>query len=200
MFRNIELKIKAACLFTIIGLLVSFLIFPQFMQNKVISSFNFGSRAIVSERVKSILKIDDASISVRLRLWKEAVSMISDYNLTGCGLNTYSMVARDYKSFEGGGIYSHNSYLQMVAEIGFFGLFSFLFILFSFFKTGFRYLNQRNDTLVLGFLSGILAFLVHAFFDTHFYSLQLVVLFWYMLGLTIAIMKLGVNRNQNSGG
>jgi len=120
--------------------------------------------------------------------------------LTGCGLNTYSEVAKNYKSFEGGGIYPHNSYLQKAAEIGLLGIFAFIGILFIFFKTALRYLNQKRDFLVLGLLSGILAFLVHAFFDTHLYSLQLVVLFWYMLGLTIAVIKFKTDLHQISGG
>jgi len=31
---------------------------------------------------------------------------------------------------------------------------------------------------------------VHAFFDNHLYALQLVVLFWFMLGLTVAVIKM----------
>jgi len=130
------------------------------------------------------------SAPVRFGLWKESLRIIRDYNYLGCGLNTYSIVARNYKSFEGGGIYPHNSYLQMTAETGLPGLLSFLFIIFVFFIKGLIYSRQKKDFLVLGMLGGILAFLIHAFFDNHLYSLQLVVLFWYMLGLTVAVMKL----------
>ena len=80
---------------------------------------------------------------------------------------------------------------EMAAETGLFGLFAFFWILLIFFKIGLGYLSRKKDYLVLGFLSGILAFLVHAFFDTHLYSLQLVVLFWFMFGLTAAVIKLG---------
>ena len=34
---------------------------------------------------------------------------------------------------------------------------------------------------------GALAFLVHSFFDTHFYSLQLSALFWFMVGVLVAM-------------
>jgi len=39
-------------------------------------------------------------------------------------------------------------------------------------------------------ISGVVGFLTHAFFDNHLYSLQLVVLFWFLLGLTQAAANL----------
>lgn len=190
-FKKITFKVKFLSLSLGIVLLVGFFILPRPMQDKIkaIGRFDFKLGATLNMRIKSTLKINEGSTPIRLALWKEALRIIKDYNFTGCGLNTYSVVARNYKSFNEGGIYPHNSYLQMAAEIGLFGLAAFLWVLFAFFKTGLRYFNQSSDFLVLGLLSGILAFLVHAFFDTHLYSLQLVVLFWYMLGLTIAVIK-----------
>lgn len=202
-FKNFNLKIKLLCLFAGVGVLAVFLILPQPLMSMVtgIGRMNFRSAGTVNDRVKSIFKIEEGgSTLVRLRLCKEALRIFMNYPLVGCGLNTYSIVGRDYKSFDGGGVYPHNSYLQKAAETGLFGLLAFLLVLFSFFSMGLRYFNQKKDYLVLGFLSGILAFLVHAFFDTHLYSLQLVVLFWYMLGLTMAVIKLGNNSYQNSEG
>jgi len=192
-FKNLALKIKMLCLFVSVGLLAIYLVLPQPIKTKIsaIGRIDFKySYQTVNARIKSTLKIDQGSTPIRLNLWKESLSIIRDYPLVGCGLNTYSTVARGYKSFEGGGVYPHNSYLQMAAETGLFGLTAFLWVLFTFFKVGMHYLNQSRNFLVLGLLSGILAFMVHAFFDTHLYSLQLVVLFWYMLGLTVAVIKI----------
>ena len=143
----------------------------------------------VKERAKSINKIEGSGL-FRVNLWKEALSIVEDFPVLGTGLNTYSIVARNYKSVEGGGIYPHNSYLQMAAETGILGLASFLWILFVFFRTGFKFLNNKKNPLLIGLIAGILAFLIQAFFDTHLYSLQLVVLFWFMMGLTMAVIRL----------
>jgi O-antigen ligase len=112
--------------------------------------------------------------------------------LFGCGLNTYSKVVKDYKNFEFGEQYPHNSFLQKTAETGLLGLFAFLLVLFSFFMVSVRHilLYANNNTLVLGLLSGISAFLLHGFFESNLYALQLVVLFWFMLGLTMAVINL----------
>jgi putative inorganic carbon (hco3(-)) transporter len=191
--NNFALKAKLLCLSFGIGLLLMFLILPQPIKAKIktIGKIDFSEGVTINTRIKSILKTDQGSISIRLKLWKEALRITSDYPLTGCGLNTYSIVAKNYKSFDWGGIYPHNSFLQMSAETGLLGILAFLLVVYVFFKTGLGLLKKNKDYLVLGLLSGILGFLVHAFFDTHLYSLQLVVLFWYMLGLTMAVMGLG---------
>ncbi len=148
----------------------------------------FITPTIIKERMKSIGDIN-TNLN-RTSLWKEAVNIIEDFPVLGSGLNTYSVVARNYKIAEGGGIYPHNSFLQMTAETGLVGLASFVWILIVLFRSGFQTLSRKKNPLVLGILTGILAFLVQSFFDTHLYSLQLVVLFWFMMGMAVATMKL----------
>jgi len=192
-FKNFKLKVKLLSLFIFLGLLGIFLVLPYSMKSRIASMgrLNFRSYVTINERIKSFVKIKEGdSTPVRLKLWAEALNITRDFPLFGCGLNTYSIVARGYKSFEQGGIYPHNSYLHRSAETGLIGLAAFFLILLSFFKVGLGYLNEKKDIFVLCLLSGILAFLIHAFFDDLFYSLQLAVLFWYILGLTIAIIKL----------
>ncbi len=198
-FKKFTLKIKLLSLFVVLGLLSLFLFLPQPIKERVksIGRIDFKVGLTLNERLKSTLNMEEGAILIRLNFWKESLRMIKDYYIVGCGLNTYSIVARDYKSFAEGGTYPHNSYLQMAAETGLSGLFAFFWVLFVFFKTGIDYFNRSKDYLVLGLLSGILAFLAHAFFDNHLYSLQLVVLFWYMLGLTMVVVKLDL---KNSGG
>jgi putative inorganic carbon (hco3(-)) transporter len=199
--KSFSLKTKII-LSAVVIILAIFLFYSQTIRDKAksIGSFRIRPGAIsgktINERIKSVVDLKQSANSIRIKLWKESLRITRDYPLTGCGLNTYSIVARRYKSFEGGGIYPHNSYFQMSAETGLLGLFAFLWVLFNFFRIGMLYLKQRKDYLVLGLLSGILAFLVHAFFDTHLYSLQLIVLFWYMLGLTVAVIKLDCKNNN----
>jgi O-antigen ligase len=191
-FRKISLKNKLIYLSIGLSLLLIFLILPQPIKSKIttIGRINFKTSGTINARIKSTVSVTEPGVNIRLKLWKEAARIIKDYTFFGCGLNTYSIVAKRYRSFEGGGIYPHNSYLQMVAETGLFGLCAFLWVLLVFFNTGIRYLNKKEDYLVLGLLSSILAFLIHAFFDNHLYSLQLVVLFWFILGLTVAIIRI----------
>jgi len=191
-FRNSTLKGKFLFLLIFLSLLSGYLFIPPSLvvNTKEAIKKKLMFDQTISERIKLALNTKEGSVSIRFGLWREALMISRDYPLTGCGLNTYSVTARQYKSFDDGGTYPHNSYLQMAAETGFFGVFAFIWILFGFFKTLLRYFNRMRDYLALGLLSGILAFLIHAFFDVHLYSLQLAVLFWYMLGLAIAVVNL----------
>jgi len=196
-----DIKLKNKILSSCIGIcfLVLILILPQSLKVEIKEFIRTKIKfsQVINNRMKTITQINIGSNLERIMLWKESLKIIKDYPITGCGLNNYSIVARNYKSFEGGGVYPHNSFFQKTAETGIFGLLAFIFVLFSFFKNGIMYLNKRRDYLVLGFLAGILAFLVQSFFDTNLYALQMIVLFWYMLGLTIAVIKLDSDDKIN---
>jgi len=47
--------------------------------------------------------------------------------------------------------------------------------------------KKSQDFILLGLICGIFGFLVHSFFDAHFYSLQLSVFFWSMAGIAQAL-------------
>jgi putative inorganic carbon (hco3(-)) transporter len=197
--KHCRLRSKVILSSAAIGLLAFTLILPQSVKNKVeaVGNIDFKTGQTLIGRLKSMVDIHYASNAHRLKLWKQAAQVIRDFPLTGCGLNTYSYFVKKYPSFVGGSMYPHNSFLQMTAETGFVGLLVFLALLISFFIAGFTHISKKNSYLVIGLVSGMSAFLVQSFFDTNLYALQLVVLFWYMLGLTVAVMK--IEQRDNSG-
>jgi putative inorganic carbon (HCO3(-)) transporter len=130
----------------------------------------------------------------RFLYWPGALEVIKDYPLFGAGLNTYSHVRSQYEIEWGG--YPHNCYLQMLAEVGIFGLAAFLWLLFRLFQCALRFMKKMPmislKTLHIGFLTGLGAFVFHAFWDTAFYSVQLSSLMWVVMGLIIAIQKISI--------
>lgn len=194
--RNLNAKSRRLCLYAGICFLALLLFLPQPIKSKInaIGKISFKTGLPVNDRIKSVVRVDRGSIPIRINLWKESLKIIREYPVVGCGLNTYSIVAKNYKNFADGGTYPHNSFLQMAAETGLLGLAAFLWLLFIFFKVVLDHINKKDDILVVGLAAGILAFLVQSFFDTHLYSLQLAVLFWYMLGLTVAAINIGPKR------
>lgn len=198
-----SLKIR---IFSLVGVLcvgIVLLMLPQEAKEKMkaIGRVKFRASETINQRLKSMvnIEVDSGSGSVRINLWKEALIILRDHPWFGCGLNTYARVAPRYRISPESGIYPHNSYLQKAAETGSFGLLSFLFVLFAFFKNGLHHLNTRNNSLVAGLMAGLFAFLIHTFFDNHLYALQLVVLFWFMLGLTIAVINIDQRGAAGSG-
>lgn len=192
---KITLKSKIMHLLMGIYLLTALLCLPHPI-NKLMGKISFSDHPSLNERIKSIAETDQITYLVRANFWKQSLKIIKDYPLFGCGLNTYSKVAKNYKSLEYGEYgegYPHNSFLQKTAETGFPGLFAFILLMFSFFVVGIQHIFlclNNNKALAVGLLTGILAFLVQSFFDNNLYALQLVVLFWFMLGLTMAVINI----------
>jgi putative inorganic carbon (HCO3(-)) transporter len=193
-FYESPLKVKMISCGAVLGIVLIFWLLPQPVKSHIQgvggSNFGYNGQQAVRDRIKSIAKMSWESSTTRVYLWNEALAIIKDHPLTGCGLNTYAKLAPRYKMSDTSGTYCHNSLLQKTAETGVFGLFAFLMVIVVFFRTGFQYLGQNKNPMVLGLLAGLLAFLVHSFFDNHFYALQLVVFFWFMMGLTMAVIRI----------
>ena len=97
----------------------------------------------------------------------------------------------------------------MAAEIGVIGLVVFLLIVAKTLRRGFRTSlslsaeipvargetgSAFHRTLALGLASGLLAFLIHSFFDTNLQSLPLVILFWFSVGLLMSVPNIYVKK------
>lgn len=139
--------------------------------------------------------IKDAGSIERKAIWKIAWKIFIAHPWLGVGLGTFmfNFAELTRKDYPYGVAYAHNCYLQMAAEIGIIGLASFLSILALFFYFGIRALIKNKRTLVwyvlLASLSAILAYSVQMGVDTVFYSVDLGMLFWLILGLGTAAIR-----------
>jgi len=132
------------------------------------------------------------SISDRTENWNDTIYMIKKRPVFGWGLNTYMRVFQNYRSdLKSLPTYAHNCYLQMAQEMGLFGVLVFLWVIFSYFRTIIQTVKRKPESAIyyIGISSGMLGFLIHSFFDTNLYSLQLNVLFWFMLALSMARLE-----------
>lgn len=134
----------------------------------------------------------------RIGDYRNAMNMIKHNWLLGVGVNTYVLNKDKYKIRDGASDignagYSHNIYMQMAAEIGIFGLISFLFLIFGLFRFSLKKLPKIKDPLfksiTVGLLAGIIAFLVNGFTETVLYYPKVAVLFWYEVGLLLGVLK-----------
>jgi len=126
--------------------------------------------------------------SDRFAIWKATWGMISENPLLGKGIGTFMAHFSTYAPTLGIQ-YAHNCFLQIWAECGVFALLSFLVFVALVFYRGIRVFRQKRDYWVAGLLSGLAGFLVHSFFDTQLYSLQLSMLFWFMAGVLDSYSK-----------
>lgn len=139
--------------------------------------------------------------TIRVGLCWEALLIIKSFPVFGCGLNTYALVAPNHPGVLIG-FYPHNSYLQMAAETGIVGLASFVLLMTALFAVSLAKIGKIKDGFYKGILTGLLAglfgFLVHSFFDVHFYSLQLANLMWLIMGLIIAVQNTALGPEKDS--
>lgn len=182
--RHMSLVRKVVILCAFIGCLVAiFYILPAHVQARILSTFDLNDH-----------------LKYRISLWKKAWLIIKDHHFLGTGINTYYTITSRYDDYFVRGyitktMYPHNCYLRMLAEIGIAGFVAFVSILVMFFRAVAQYLRKEN-AILLGMVAGIVSFLIHSAFDTGLYALQLSALFWFMIGVGIAQVRI----YKNDGG
>lgn len=176
--KNIEKNSKAFAYFLVTLILFNIIIYlPQSIKQRFFS-----------------IPIIQGNILLRINLWKDCLALISDFPIFGIGLNSYSKIITFYKSMKAN-LYPHNSYMQILSEIGIIGLLSFLSLIWKVFRIGLKTIYETNDKLLLGLLACLSASLVQSFFDVNLYALQLATLFWFILGLTVARIRILTEDN-----
>lgn len=189
----------------LVGLFISFLVFLYFILVKNNFKFNLTKTLAASViliplvllflgYMLSTLESRSQSVLWRVEIWKKALNMILDKPFFGHGINSFMRVFQFYdESAKVNPTYAHNCFIQLAAETGLLGLLSFLIILGQVLITAIRRLIRMtsiNEPLVViyaGIFCGSIAFIIHSFFDTNLYSLQLSSYFWFMIGILFAI-------------
>jgi len=144
----------------------------------------------VVSRFTSIGNLADQSTSYRVNIWLGTIKMLRDgYWLTGIGPGEAAF-NRIYPFYSYEAIiapHSHNLFLQIVCDAGIAALIVFLWVLLRYFRMLCGALRRETDgasrLLQIGFLSGVLGFLVQAMTDYSFYNYRVMLLFWAYLGL-----------------
>lgn len=150
---------------------------------------------ILKVRVTNLFIFEDHSSLDRMRIWEAAWKMFMTRPIVGLGLGTFMFnfsrfVVKDYLYTAP---YAHNCYLQIASELGIIGLVSFLSILVLFFSHGIEIISYERKTsswyILLASLASLLGYSLQMTVDTIFYSLDLGILFWIILGLGVAAMN-----------
>lgn len=169
----------------LIALFCLFLIITPFIMPKSVKNW--------IKQVKSPLVI--LSNEDRIIMYRTAIEMIKAHPVVGVGVNTFVDNYPKYKVPEFGFTtpdksYAHNSYLQMGAEIGIFGLVIFLWLIYVFIQEVGRIYKKTSDNFIrsvaLGLCCGVLGFLLNGLTESNLYYSRLSILFWFIIGLTLS--------------
>lgn len=138
---------------------------------------------VPSLRDRFIFILKDGGDSDRFRMWRIAFSMFQESPLLGKGLGLFMDYLPKYIFILPQ--YAHNCYLQILAETGLLGLIPFLWFLGEIIFRAGKKISKNIDSLFLGLFIGFLVLLIHSFFDTQLFSLQLSILFWLLSSLLV---------------
>ena len=157
----------------------------------------------IKERASIIQLINEFSFGRRTAIYKFTTLMIKDHPLLGSGIGTYKYNTLRYQAEffaqgENRALYphgfadkAHNEYLQLWAEIGIVGLGIFIWLIISYFRFGLKILRKIKDEsrpgIIIGLMGAVVAVLVDGIFGFPLHLPATIVLFWLVLGLTVAV-------------
>ncbi len=137
----------------------------------------------------------------RVPLWKAAVKIFLQYPIFGVGPGNYETLIYTIEnplSFSEGPIHlhAHSTYLEIMSEMGIFGLIGFLYIFIVFLKLSFKALKKNLEPHLFPFVISILSILI---MDLTTSSIMVGLfpptLFWFLLGMAVSLLPLPKNQN-----
>lgn len=146
-------------------------------------------------RFTSIGDLTDGSTSYRVYIWLGTLAMLKDYWLCGIGpgQNAFNKVYPLYSYNSIIAPHAHNLFLQITADTGFFGLLTFLGILFIFYREMAGRISRETDKdskmYQIAGISAITGFLVQSMTDYTFYNYRVMFMFWIILAFSLIIGK-----------
>jgi len=178
-----------------------------------------NSEDTVIYKIKSRIQISELIGGVaskrRIANWASTIMMIKDHPLLGSGIGTYKYNILSYQAefFDRGEnrtIYpygfpdkAHNEYLQLWAELGIVGLIIFLWLMFTYFNYGIKYLKREKDKqkqgIIIGLMGTVAAVLVDAIFEFPLHLPTNVVLFWLIIGLSVSMINKEISTEDEKG-
>ncbi|MFW6001014.1 MAG: O-antigen ligase family protein [Halanaerobium sp.] len=162
------------------------------------------------ERFKSSFDIsydleNNRSNTYRIAMWITSLKILKDYSVFGLGYYNYrTPLSEPYKldiiKPKEGFIHVHNTYLQIAAEQGLFGLFTFLYLLYFIFKRIYNYYNNKKrgniKLFYLGSLISIILYLVQGLTQYNFGKTEPLSLFWLIIGISFLVSSYNLNLND----
>jgi putative inorganic carbon (HCO3(-)) transporter len=149
---------------------------------------------VYSKSISERLTADDGGAAqARIPLIQAGFRMIGDHPVTGVGVNNSTVVGWRYAmqpEFRTKWFYTiHNKYLLEWVELGFLGLGTFLWFLFSTMRTGWKTWQTQDAllaTIALGFTVAFIGQMLHMFVDV-FNARPQVQMLWLCAGLVVAM-------------
>ena len=159
----------------------------------------------VLRRFASILSRTDSSIAYRRHLWQGVGDLLADHWLVGIGVGERAF-REVYLSYALPGIetamHSHSVYLQLLCALGIVGLIVFGAAMLLWLRCALHYVRygrlRAPRWIVLAGVAGVAALLVMGLFDHVWYNYRIYMLFWTVMGLVTAQLRVGESDEERA--
>jgi O-antigen ligase len=145
----------------------------------------------VVQRIMTLTQGDmEDNIAHRLNLWEGTRHMIADNPAAGTGPGTFEVAYPPYQQpgYTVLARYAHNDYLQFTADTGILVIPLMLWLLYLFFRTGFKKFKSRSrqtSGIALGCMAAVISILIHSYSDGNLHIPANALLFTTLSALTL---------------
>jgi O-antigen ligase len=151
----------------------------------------------IYNRILTVFKDTDSSMSYRQKIFACAVSMLRDFWTTGVGLGTkvFITVFEKYKAFGLTRVaHTHNFYLQLWLEAGICAIATFMLTILRLIRNTYaalrRKLRPEATNILISALSAVIGVLVIAFVDHIWFYNRILFMTWAVFAIALAAIKL----------
>lgn len=164
-----------------IGLGIFFM--PNAVRERLL--YTVRGRSQIEATVVAGVKLDPSS-SARVESWKEAWKWVKKAPLLGYGVT--------------GIFFIDGQYIRVMAELGFVGLLSYLFLLWTILRVTVKIYRETEDRLfkgvTLGFIAGYIGILVFNIGSNGFILTRIMEPFWFLLAMVIMFPHISTEEEE----
>ena len=167
-----------------LGVSIYYLLTNRFNKRTLIilaSIFSAGAVLIIITRVMTHTQHHQLSFSTSMRFnyWKETLELIKQFPLTGVGPGNFNL---QHSRF------THNSFLQIWAELGIITLIGFIWLNLQIFISAIKKILQRQSSIqYAALMASCSIFLIHNLIDFSFFLPEVASIWWVLLGMLFVI-------------
>ncbi len=154
----------------------------------------------VIRRFISIFTMSDTSVLYRFNTWRGVLSMIKDNLISGVGVGENAF-KEAYLAYAVPGtesvLHSHSLMLQITLELGIIGAIVFVAIMLMYAQKCFATISMKTNvrkskskTMIAAGFASICGALTIGLTDHIWYNYRVFLVFWVVMGLTVALMKI----------
>lgn len=153
------------------------------------------------ERLLSSITMSDSSSQYRVSIYQAGLDIIRHYWITGIGVDAFNEIYPLFSLEAANAYHVHNLFLQEFIELGIVGFSVFMGMLVFFFQKLYSTMARaakRYRFLLAAIFGAIAGVLLQGMTDHIWFDYSIVLLFWCVLGIGMASVRLGEKSWKNN--